>query len=238
MFTILGGDGKEYGPVAADKIQSWITGGRANLQTKARRDGETEWKGLGEFPEFAGVAVAPPVAGPTLAAGSVADSLQPAGLEPADRGTRLGAFLIDYLCGLFVVAPGMIILGPTFLSVFAQAARGHQPDFSHIQAGGLLIGCLVLLLGMLGLLIVQVVMLSTRGQTIGKRLLGIRVVLHPDAGQAGFVHGWLLRNFVPGVIKVLPWVGFAFFLVDACFIFRNDRRCIHDFIASTQVVKA
>lgn len=54
MFTILGADGKEYGPVTADKVREWISAGRANLQTKVRRVDETEWKSLGEFPEFAG----------------------------------------------------------------------------------------------------------------------------------------------------------------------------------------
>lgn len=53
MFTILGGDGKEYGPVTADKVLEWIKAGRANLQTKVRRLGENDWKTLGEFPEFA-----------------------------------------------------------------------------------------------------------------------------------------------------------------------------------------
>ena len=53
MFTILGADGKEYGPVPADKVHAWITTRRANLQTKARREGETEWKTLGDFAEFA-----------------------------------------------------------------------------------------------------------------------------------------------------------------------------------------
>jgi hypothetical protein len=62
MFTILGGDGKEYGPVTTAKIQEWISGGRANLQTKARRADETEWKMLGDFPEFAGMPVPPPAA--------------------------------------------------------------------------------------------------------------------------------------------------------------------------------
>lgn len=52
MFTILGADGKEYGPVAEAKIKEWIIGGRANLQTKARRAEETEWRTLGDFPEF------------------------------------------------------------------------------------------------------------------------------------------------------------------------------------------
>ena len=36
MFFILGGDGKEYGPVSVAKIQEWMIAlGRANLQTKA-----------------------------------------------------------------------------------------------------------------------------------------------------------------------------------------------------------
>jgi hypothetical protein len=59
MFTILGADGKEYGPVAADKVQEWIRGGRANFQTKARRVEETEWKTLGDFPEFTAAPAAP-----------------------------------------------------------------------------------------------------------------------------------------------------------------------------------
>lgn len=79
MFTILGADGKEYGPVATAKIHEWINGGRANLLTKARRDGETEWKTLGEFAEFAGTTPPPaPAAEPTLAPGSAADALKPA----------------------------------------------------------------------------------------------------------------------------------------------------------------
>ncbi len=59
MFTIQGADGKEYGPVPADKVQAWITARRANLQTKARREGETDWKTLGDFPEFAPAPPAP-----------------------------------------------------------------------------------------------------------------------------------------------------------------------------------
>jgi hypothetical protein len=66
MFTIMGSDGKEYGPVTAGKLHEWIAGGRANLQTKARRTGETEWKTLADFPEMAqfgtgGTSTPPPV---------------------------------------------------------------------------------------------------------------------------------------------------------------------------------
>ncbi|MDD2764717.1 MAG: DUF4339 domain-containing protein [Opitutaceae bacterium] len=54
MFTIIGADGKEYGPVSVEQVQTWIAAGRANGQTKAKREGSAEWKPLAEHPEFAG----------------------------------------------------------------------------------------------------------------------------------------------------------------------------------------
>ena len=57
MFTIIGGDGKEYGPVSAEQIRSWLTGGRANLDTKAKAVGSEAWQRLGDFPEFSGASV-------------------------------------------------------------------------------------------------------------------------------------------------------------------------------------
>jgi hypothetical protein len=80
MFTIIGADGKEYGPVPAHKVQEWIAGGRANLQTRARRNGEAEWKTLGDFSEFA-----PPTATPPPLESSVsfaADTAEAAPVRP------------------------------------------------------------------------------------------------------------------------------------------------------------
>ena len=53
MFKIIGGDGNQYGPVTVDQILDWITSGRANAQTMAQRDGESDWKPLSQFAEFA-----------------------------------------------------------------------------------------------------------------------------------------------------------------------------------------
>jgi len=58
MFTIIGGDGKEYGPVAAGQIRAWIVGGRANLETKVKAEGADEWKTVADFPELTGQGVA------------------------------------------------------------------------------------------------------------------------------------------------------------------------------------
>ncbi len=82
MFTILGADGKEYGPVTAAKIHEWINGGRANLSTKAKRVDEGVWKTLGEFAEFsappAAAATAPASAGSPFTAPAAAPSPAPA----------------------------------------------------------------------------------------------------------------------------------------------------------------
>jgi hypothetical protein len=59
MYTIIGGDGKEYGPVTADQVRSWIAGGRANLQTKVKEVGTDTWKTIGDFPDITGNAPAP-----------------------------------------------------------------------------------------------------------------------------------------------------------------------------------
>ena len=52
MFTIIGGDGKEYGPVSAEQMRSWVGDGRANLDSKAKKTGDEQWRRLGDFPEF------------------------------------------------------------------------------------------------------------------------------------------------------------------------------------------
>ena len=42
----------------------------------------------------------------------------------------------------------------------------------------------------------------------------------------------LLRGLVNGLLNIVP----LYFLVDCGFIFREDRRCVHDMIAGTVVV--
>lgn len=65
MFTIIGGDGKEYGPVSTEQVQSWCASGRANLETQAKKTGDMSWRRLGDFPEFGGPGLVepPPLAG-------------------------------------------------------------------------------------------------------------------------------------------------------------------------------
>lgn len=63
MYKILGGDGKEYGPVSADTLRQWMAEGRANAQTQVQPEGTTGWVPLGSLPEFSAATPTPtPVA--------------------------------------------------------------------------------------------------------------------------------------------------------------------------------
>jgi hypothetical protein len=76
MYSIIGGDGKEYGPVSADQIREWMASGRANLATKVKLVGSDTWKAIAEVPEIAGSAPAAgviPVPVAAAAAGGRAD---------------------------------------------------------------------------------------------------------------------------------------------------------------------
>jgi hypothetical protein len=62
MYKIIGGDGRQYGPVTAEQVREWIAAGRANAQTQIQREGETDWKPLSDFSEFVDALAAKPPA--------------------------------------------------------------------------------------------------------------------------------------------------------------------------------
>jgi len=57
-YTIIGGDGQQYGPVTPDQLRQWVNEGRVDAATRVQVAGVTDWKPLGELAEFAGVSAA------------------------------------------------------------------------------------------------------------------------------------------------------------------------------------
>ena len=137
----------------------------------------------------------------------------------ADRITRLGAQLLDSLVALLMVLPGLLIM----------LSNESGSDNSAV-------GILVLFSGIIFIVICQAYLLSTRGQTIGKRALRIKIVSNSDESNPGFFRIILLRGVAPAIIEYIPIVGSIFALVDIIFIFGKERRCIHDYFASTKVI--
>ena len=67
MYKIIGADQKQYGPVSAEDMRQWIAEGRVNAQTLIQAEGQTDWRPLSSFPEFATVAQPLPGVAPSLA---------------------------------------------------------------------------------------------------------------------------------------------------------------------------
>ena len=132
----------------------------------------------------------------------------------AGRGTRLGARLIDGLIGLPL---GLILLFTVGLSDSETVA---------------IMGFFMFGVGIIGLIAYQWYLLSTVGQTIGKRMLNIKII-KLDGTNGGFMTNVLMREILNGLIGVIPLYG----LVDILFIFSEEQRCIHDHIATTRVIK-
>src|SRR5271154_1582470 len=52
-YTIIGGDGKQYGPITGEDLRKWISEGRLNAQSLAKADSDAEFRTLSTFPELA-----------------------------------------------------------------------------------------------------------------------------------------------------------------------------------------
>ncbi|RLB53375.1 MAG: RDD family protein [Deltaproteobacteria bacterium] len=135
----------------------------------------------------------------------------------ADPGTRLGARTIDAFVPL---APFLLVYG-------AGAATGSV--FIVRAAFG------VLVLAFLTSLVINLVWLHRYGQTIGKRMLGIRIV-RGDGSRAKLGRLLLLRIIGPGALEMLPILGSIFGLVNPLLIFSDARKCVHDHMADTLVI--
>lgn len=85
MFKILGGDGKEYGPVTVEQIKQWVHEGRANHETMAQPSGGIGWKPLAQYAEFADLFGTPPPAAPAATVDAPAQG-EPAPTQPAPAG--------------------------------------------------------------------------------------------------------------------------------------------------------
>jgi hypothetical protein len=73
-YTIIGGDGKQYGPISADEMRKWVAEGRLNAQSLAKAESDAEFRTLATFPEFAdvfGAGVQLPSAPPPLSSARI-----------------------------------------------------------------------------------------------------------------------------------------------------------------------
>ena len=143
----------------------------------------------------------------------------------ASRGKRLGGSLLDGLISIAVTVPLMFAAG-----IFEQIKNGQQMSIGQTA--------LFFFLGLGIFLLIHGYLLSKYGQTVGKKIVGTRIVSKENGKIFPLGRIFALRVLPISIISQLPFIGGLFGLADSLFIFRNDKRCIHDLIAGTIVVEA
>jgi uncharacterized RDD family membrane protein YckC len=145
--------------------------------------------------------------------------------ELATRGARFGGAFLDGLITLVIIVPIMFFTG-----YWQNAMKGVQPPFTTQLGYGLL--------GLVAYVLLQGYFLHTSGQTIGKRAAGTRIVSVDDNRILPLWKVIALRQLPISIVSLVPVFGGFAGIADVLFIFRRDRRCLHDLIAGTKVINA
>ena len=141
----------------------------------------------------------------------------------ASRWARLGASIIDSIIMMLVVMPVMYFTGG-----FDGVVEGVQPGFVYMFSMGIL--------SFIVFFVINYRFLVANGQTIGKKVLEIKIV-DLNGNVPVFQPQLLIRYAVYILPGQIPVVGTIFSFVNVLFIFTKEKRCIHDLVAKTKVVK-
>mgnify|MGYP003325112906 CR=1 FL=1 len=143
----------------------------------------------------------------------------------ASRSARLSAVLLD---ALILVPVTFLVL---FLSGIWEFDTLQESEFTTRDGITLFAAYSLLFFAFNGYLLVK------QGQTIGKRIVGTKIVTVEGVLPSG-ASLIFLRYLIPEAISMVPVAGWLFMWVNVLFVFRQDRRCLHDHLAATYVVDA
>lgn len=166
-------------------------------------------------------------------------------LDLAPIGSRIIAKLIDFLLVILASLPLYLALSqnPNFDKLM-EMARSGTSMFNNSQAMALMadIPSSTIILTdilILGLLIAQTFLLLRRGQSIGKMVMGIRILDRQSNAIPTFTNLILLRTILPIIIYTISLIGQLFLMGDfVSMLVNKDRLSLHDKIAKTYVVRA
>jgi uncharacterized RDD family membrane protein YckC len=85
-------------------------------------------------------------------------------------------------------------------------------------------------------LVINGKLLAANGQSVGKKVMNIKIV-RTDGSKADLQRIIGLRLAPIWVVSMIPYVGSVAAIIDCLLIFRSSRKCLHDDIADTIVIK-
>lgn len=153
------------------------------------------------------------------------EKLEASGIDRnlASRWARFGAYFID---SIILILPYVAIYS---LTDYWEEALNEGISIAEQS--------LYFLMGFAQYLLVNGYLLHSRGQTVGKWVLGIKIV---SANSNNILPLWkvFFVRYVPfSIVAMLPFVGLFLAIINDLFIFRKDKRCIHDHLAGSKVIR-
>jgi uncharacterized RDD family membrane protein YckC len=140
--------------------------------------------------------------------------------ELATLGQRLGGAIVDAIIMMVFVLPFSFVVIPLM----------------SLEPTGFAAGAVGGVFGMVIYLAINGYFLARNGQTVGKKVAKTRIV-RSDFSKADIGRIIGLRLVPMWLVGIIPIVGSVAQLVNVLFIFRSSRKCLHDDIADTVVIK-
>lgn len=206
-YKIIGGDGREYGPIPLEELRMWVRDGRVAAATHVWRSDAGTWSPAHEVLELRPEVLPQPD-------GSAAFDAECPGLWQRLGGLIIDLFILQFLAQVALGAtptPDASMIGDT--ATYAAFLRQASHWFANF----------LLLAG-----IYTIAFNGALAGTPGKFAVGIRIV-GLTGEPVGFFRA-LLR--FPASVLSLGLFGFGYLMI----AFRADRRALHDVMAGTRVI--
>ena len=160
----------------------------------------------------------------------------------AARWRRLVARIIDWvLIGILTFIINFFTLGTDWILRYSQALvdPNERVELIDVIWTELTVNVITMLgTEILLYVLLNVYLLARRGQTIGKFMMGVRIVDYFTGEIPKLRFSLLMREGGLYLLGIFGLLGSLISLVDKLFIFSENRRCIHDYWGFTTVVEA
>ena len=126
-----------------------------------------------------------------------------------------------------------LVAAVAMLLALVTGAYEHHEDWQGIRPQAS-----ALMLAFSAYFAVNAYLLVRRGQSVGKRILGIRTQQVSNGALPGlWRHMLRLLPLLPVAAVFFHWIYSVSLVVDVLAIFLPGKRCLHDYLAGTQVVR-
>ncbi|MDR6795304.1 RDD family protein [Acinetobacter calcoaceticus] len=251
MQIYLARNNQQAGPYTLEQVNQMLASQQILLTDLAWHEGMTEWKALGELTQ--GKLVYQPIgySAPVINTNSSSNEtirqirVEPKIHELASIPSRALAKIIDLLLWLPIAAiPSFFFNESQYKQLFELQKQMQSTEVASTKAAELQHQLFTLipieawhsmLVYVVIMLAIQAFLLTKFGQSIGKKIVGIKIVDAESNGKVNLTRIFLLRSIVFIILNLLFMPIST--IIDYAFALGQKRQALHDKIARTKVIK-